>query len=295
MTRIAPPSGRTTTGPTGPGVLHIVPTPIGNLEDLTLRALRVLREADFIAAEDTRHTRKLLTHHDIHPPLLFSYREQNARTGARKLLSLLQAGRSGALVSDAGMPLVSDPGQDLMAQLLAEGLPVVVLPGPSAFATAVVASGLCADRFTFLGFLPRDTAQRRAELLRVRTRTETLILYEAPHRISELLADAVEVLGDRRAAVARELTKAHEQIVRGTLSDLRIRALTGELRGELAVVIEGNIGSGKDEGVDDMEALVEVAVARVAQGMSVRDAVRETAGEAGVARGRLYRRVLERV
>jgi 16S rRNA (cytidine1402-2'-O)-methyltransferase len=257
--------------------------------------LRVLREADFIAAEDTRHTRKLLTHHDIHPPLLFSYREQNARTGARKLLNLLQAGRSGALVSDAGMPLVSDPGQDLMAQLLAAGLPVVVLPGPAAFATAVVASGLLADRFTFLGFLPRDAEKRRAELLRVRTRTETLILYEAPHRISELLQDAVEVLGDRRAAVARELTKAHEQIVRGTLSDLLTCALAGELRGELAVVIEGNIGSGKDEGVNDMDDLVEVAVERVAQGMSVRDAVRETAGEAGVARGRLYRRVLERV
>lgn len=295
MTRVAPPAGRPVATAARPGVLHIVPTPIGNLEDITLRALRVLREADFIAAEDTRHTRKLLTHYDIHPPLVFSYREQNARTGARKLLGLLQEGRSGALVSDAGTPLVSDPGQDLMQQLIERDLPVVVLPGPCALATAVVASGLPADRFVFLGFLPRTTAQRRAELLRARTRAETLIVYEAPHRISALLADALDVLGDRRAAVARELTKAHEQVLRGTLSDLCEQALAGELRGELAVVIEGNIAHGADEGADDMDELVKVAVARVAQGMSVRDAVRETAGEAGVSRGRLYKLVLERV
>ncbi|HXM16204.1 MAG TPA: 16S rRNA (cytidine(1402)-2'-O)-methyltransferase, partial [Candidatus Eremiobacteraceae bacterium] len=184
------------------GVLYLVATPIGNLEDITLRALRVLREADQIAAEDTRHTQKLLTHYEISRPLV-SYHEHNEVTRAPELIVALEQGAKIALVSDAGMPLVSDPGHRLVALCVRHHIPVVPVPGPSASLTALAASGLPNEEFLFVGFLPQRSGERRRALERLRIEDRTLILYEAPHRIAECVADAREILGDRPACLAR--------------------------------------------------------------------------------------------
>lgn len=220
------------------GVLYLVATPIGNLEDITLRALRVLREVRLVAAEDTRHTRKLLTHFQIATPAI-SYHEHNKLTRLDDVLTALALGDV-ALVSDAGTPAISDPGQELVRAAIGAGHQVVPVPGPAAVIAALVASGLSTDRFTFLGFLPRRATERREALLGVRDLAHTLVLYEAPHRLRACLDDLLAVLGDRTAALARELTKVHEEILRGSLSDLRQRYTAGaEPRGEYTLVIAG--------------------------------------------------------
>lgn len=275
------------------GVLYVVPTPIGNLEDITLRALRVLWTVDFVAAEDTRRARQLLTHYEIRPPELFSYREHNRKASGERIVALLGQGKSGALVSDAGMPVISDPGAELVRKCLEQDLPVVVLPGPSAFVTALAGSGISAGAFSFFGFLPRSGGERRAHLEALRRRAETLVFYEAPHRAEKTLADLRAVFGNRRAAVARELSKYHEEYVHGTLDDLLARA--EPWRGELVLVVEGADASGTGDASGsagrETSAASEVR-ALVAGGLAPLEAMRRVARERGVSRRDIYSDVL---
>ena len=220
------------------GVLHIVATPIGNLEDVTLRALRVLKEADLIAAEDTRHTRILLSHYDIRTPLI-SYHEHNEKIQAPKLVERLLGGENIALVSDAGTPAIADPGYRLVVEAIRAGVQVNPLPGPSALAAVLSASGLPTDRFIFEGFLPAKKREREAKLQALRNEIRTLVFYEAPHRLKESLADMRRILGDRETVVAREVSKVHEEFLRGTIEELLRRLGDGEVKGELTVVVRG--------------------------------------------------------
>jgi 16S rRNA (cytidine1402-2'-O)-methyltransferase len=218
------------------GCLFLVATPIGNLEDITLRALRVLKEVDQIACEDTRHTQKLLTHYDIHKPLV-SYHEHNEITRSAELVVAMEQGAKIALVSDAGMPLISDPGHRLVALALRHKIAVVPVPGSSALLAALSASGLPNQEFLFVGFLPARSGERRRALERLRIEDRTIVLYEAPHRIAETIMEARDVLGDRPASVAREVTKIHEEFLRGRLSEIS-EVLSGrEIKGEITLVI----------------------------------------------------------
>jgi len=218
------------------GCLYLVATPIGNLEDITLRALRILKEADQIACEDTRHTQKLLNHYGIAKPLV-SYHEHNEMTRAPELVLAMEQGAQIALVSDAGMPLVSDPGYRLVTLALRHHLPVVPVPGPSALLAALSASGLPNEEFLFAGFLPARSGERKRALERLRIEDRTMILYEAPHRIEDTLADARAILGDRPACLAREVTKLHEEFRRGTLSELAASLSEKPARGEITLLI----------------------------------------------------------
>lgn len=219
-----------------PGCLYLVATPIGNLEDITLRAVRILNEADQIACEDTRHTQKLLNHYNISKPLV-SYHEHNEMTRAPELVLAMEQGQQIALVSDAGMPLVSDPGYRLVTLALRHHIGVVPVPGPSALLAALSASGLPNEEFLFAGFLPARSGERRRALERLRIEDRTIIFYEAPHRIEETLADAREILGDRPACLAREVTKLHEEFRRGTLSELIASLSDKPVRGEITLLI----------------------------------------------------------
>src|SRR5918912_876049 len=228
------------------GTLYLVATPIGNLEDVTRRALRVLAEADVVACEDTRRTRTLLEHFQIRARTL-SYHEHNERERAEELAAMIEGGATVALVSDAGTPGINDPGYRVVRACVERGLAVVPVPGPSALVAALTASGLPTDEFYFGGFLPARTHARRERLASVKQLRATLVFYETPHRIAQALADALEVLGEREAAVARELTKVHEEVVRGRLSELAARfAPEGAARGELVLVIDRDV---IDEGV----------------------------------------------
>jgi 16S rRNA (cytidine1402-2'-O)-methyltransferase len=214
------------------GVLYLVATPIGNLEDITLRALRVLKRVDLIACEDTRHTRKLLAHYQISKPTI-SYHQHNEAERMAELITRLEAGSDIALVSDAGTPLISDPGFRLVRQAIDRGIAIVPVPGPSAVVTAISASGLPADEFTFVGFLPARRAARRQRLKELASIKSTLVFYEAPHRIKETIADALQLMGNRDCVLARELTKIHEQFVRAPLAEIEIP----EARGEMVLMI----------------------------------------------------------
>lgn len=219
--------------------LYLVATPIGNLEDMTYRAVRILQEADYIAAEDTRNTKKLCHYFDIPTPLL-SYHAHNEEAGAIKIIQLLREGKKVALVSDAGMPCISDPGDDLVKRVLAEGFAVVPLPGANAALTALIASGITAQPFTFYGFLPRGKKDRTEFLEQLLSRTETSIFYEAPHRLKEMLHAMKGVFGEeRKVTLARELTKKFEEFIRGSLGDAIHWAENNEIRGEFCVVVEG--------------------------------------------------------
>lgn len=222
-----------------PGVLYVVATPIGNLEDITHRALRVLREADLIACEDTRQTRKLLDHYGIATPTV-SYHEHNEAARAEELARKLEEGAIIAQVSDAGMPGISDPGYRLIRLAIARGIPVVPVPGPSALIAGLVGSGLPADAFEFHGFLPAKSGQRRTVLESFRASRHTIVVYEAPHRIRETLEDIVAVLGTERPVVlARELTKIHEEFIRGTAKEVlsRLQDRSAEVKGEITLLI----------------------------------------------------------
>lgn len=219
-----------------PGTLFLVGTPIGNLEDITLRALRILKEVDQIACEDTLHTQKLLAHYDIHKPLV-SYHEHNEMTRAPELVVALEQGAKVALVSDAGMPLVSDPGHRLVSMCVRHRIPVVPVPGPSALLAALGASDLPAGEFLFVGFLPARTGERRRALERLRIEDRTIILYEAPHRIAETVQEARQILGDRQACLAREVTKLHEEFRRGRLSEIEVSLEERPPRGEITLLI----------------------------------------------------------
>lgn len=218
------------------GCLYLVATPIGNLEDITLRALRVLREVDLIACEDTRQTQKLLNHYDIRKRLV-SYHEHNEITRASELVIELEQGARAALVSDAGMPVVSDPGHRLVTLCIRHHIPVTPIPGPSALVAALAASGFPTQEFLFRGFLPARSGQRRKALRELAAQPHVLVLYEAPHRLEEALLDALEILGDRPAVLAREVTKVHEEFLRGRLRELLEDVRLKPRRGEITLLI----------------------------------------------------------
>ena len=220
------------------GVLYIVPTPIGNLEDITLRALRVLKEVDLIAAEDTRHTQHLLKHFGIKTALT-SYHEHNEKEKADQLIERIVNGANIALVSDAGTPAIADPGFRLVAAAIKAGVNIVPLPGAAAVIAALSASGLPTDRFVFVGFLPAKKSARMAKLNGLREENATMVFYEAPHRLLDTLEDLRRLLGDRQIAVARELSKVHEQFLRGTIGEVLHELATSDIKGEITVVLHG--------------------------------------------------------
>lgn len=274
------------------GTLYLVATPLGNLEDITLRALRILREVRVIAAEDTRHTRKLLSHFGIPTPTI-SYHEHSGPVGISMVLSALAAGDV-ALVSDAGTPAISDPGADLIRAAIKAGCPVIPIPGPAAVITALIASGLPSNEFTFLGFLPRRSQDRRALLQTISDAPRTLVLYEAPHRLRACLDDLQAVLGDREACLARELTKVHEQWLRGTLAQLRARyAGDDDPRGEYTVVIAGASQTSESHEAESPEALELSARDQLRvlldEGLSTRDAAAQVARNLSIPRRDAYR------
>ncbi|MGY4793455.1 16S rRNA (cytidine(1402)-2'-O)-methyltransferase [Lysinibacillus fusiformis] len=228
------------------GCLYLVGTPIGNLEDMSVRALRILKEADIIAAEDTRNTKKLCNYFEIETPLI-SYHEHNLAVGGEKLLTLLQEGKTIALVSDAGLPCISDPGADIVEKAIAQNFSVVPVPGPNAAISALIASGLSPQPFFFYGFLNRGKKERRQQLEQLKKRQETILLYEAPHRLKDTLKDMEAILGDRRIVLARELTKKFEEFLRGTLAEAVEWSQTEEIRGEFCIVLEGNSSVEEEE------------------------------------------------
>lgn len=275
------------------GTLYIVGTPIGNLEDITQRALRVLREVAVIAAEDTRQTRKLLTHFEISGSLV-SYHEHNQRTAGPALIERLMAGQDVALVTDAGMPAISDPGEDLVRLALEAGVKVVPIPGPTAFATALVVSGLSTERFAFEGFLPQKKKERRAALERLKLEQRTWIIYEAPHRIEETLTDLQEALGERPMAAARELTKLYEEVLRGTPGELLAHFREHPPRGEFVLVISGAPEQEAPPAAEATpESLAEAVAALEAQGMDRKAAMKEVATRFGLSKRDVYQALLE--
>lgn len=272
--------------------LYIVSTPIGNLEDITERALRVLREVALIACEDTRHTRKLLTHYGINTPTV-SYHEHNERERAMELLIRLQAGDSIAIVSDAGTPGINDPGFRVVHLAIENEVRVIPVPGPSALIAALVSSGLPTDEFFFGGFLPAKTNARRTRLAELRSLPATMIFYEAPHRIAATLKDAQEILGPRHAVVARELTKMHEEFTRGLLPELAERFSSGErVRGEIVLIID-RAGTESEVKQQDSESSVASMVAAFENdGLDHRAALKKAARALGLTRAEAYRRLV---
>lgn len=274
-----------------PGTLYLCATPIGNLEDMTLRGVRVLREAAVIAAEDTRHTRKLLSHFDIHTPLV-SYHEHNKAARGPELTARLLAGEDIAVVSDAGLPGISDPGADLVRLALAAGAPVTPVPGPNAALAALVASGLDTGMFVFAGFLPRAAKKRRETLVALAALPYTLIFYESPHRLAATLAELTDAFGDRRAAAGRELTKKFEEFIRGSLSELEKHFTAQAPRGEFTLVVAGASSAvpqaAPTVAVDPVTAVAEL----VAAGTVKKEAIRQVASERGLARRDVYQAVL---
>jgi 16S rRNA (cytidine1402-2'-O)-methyltransferase len=267
------------------GVLYIVSTPIGNLEDITMRAARALREADLIACEDTRHTRRLLDHLGISKPMV-SYHEHNEPARAVELVERLTRGANIALVSDAGTPLVSDPGYRVVKAAIDAGIQVVSIPGPSAALSALAASGLPTDSFRFCGFLPPKSTQRRKLLDALKHEDCTLIFYEAPHRILEALVDVEAVMGARQIVVARELTKMHEEFLRG--SPAEVRAQLRSPRGEITLLI------GKGEPVPDETPIVDAVHALEKAGIPRMDAIKQVARERGLSKRDVYRLMEQR-
>ena len=265
--------------------LYLVATPIGNLEDITFRAVRILKEADLIAAEDTRHTGKLLHHFQIETPQI-SYHEHNARTRIPQLLEKLQAGQTIALVSDAGMPGISDPGYELVCACAAAGIVVSPIPGPAAVVSAVAASALPSDRFTFEGFLPVKGKARAERLAQLATEPRTMVLYESPHRLIKTLADVqIHLGGDRRITIGRELTKRYEEFWRGTVDEAIEHFTSTEPRGEFTVAIAGH--SPQLPAFTEADLLQQLETL-IAQGLSPSKASRQIAQETGLSKRELY-------
>lgn len=277
------------TAPAPAGRLWVVATPIGNLEDITLRALRCLKEADCIAAEDTRHTRKLLSHYDVHRPLVSYYRErEHERAG--ELLGRLRRGERIALVSDAGTPGVSDPGLVLIQRAVAQGIPVEVIPGPSAVLAALLGSGMSPEEFSFHGFLAPGARERRDQLQRWKHHGGTQIFFISPHRLSETLGAVLESWGDRPAVLARELTKLHEEFIRGKLSELILRQAGQPGRGEYTLLVSGAAAGEAGPVNAAVEESLEAALARLqAGGLRLNQAVARLSQERGLPRREVYR------
>ena len=268
------------------GRLYLVGTPIGNLEDITLRALRILKEVDLIACEDTRQTGKLLNHYEIRKPTL-SYHEHNELTRASELVGKLEEGARIALVSDAGMPLISDPGYRLVSLAIRHHVPVVPIPGASAFAAALAASGMPMERFAFQGFLPARRSARRKALEEMRALFHALIFYEAPHRLREALEGIRDTLGDRQAVVAREITKVHEEFLRGRISLILERLESRSLKGEITLII----GPPDEQSVPakQFSPADEVAQLMKEKGWGEKEAMKVVARTRGLSRSEVYR------
>lgn len=269
------------------GTLYLVPTPIGNLSDMTLRAMDILKNVDLIAAEDTRHSRILLDHLDIHTPMV-SYHEHNKQEAGPKLIEKLKEGESVAQLSDAGMPVISDPGADLVRLALAADIPIVPLPGPNAALTALVASGLDARQFVFIGFLPRTHAKAMALLEEVKPLTMTIIFYEAPHRLKETLRFLLKVLGNRRAVLARELTKKFETFERRSLEELLAMLEEEPPRGEYVVLVEGNQGDTEEEEAGDWKEEAK----KLSETVPIKEAARTISRKYHLARRDVYQYLL---
>jgi len=278
------------------GVLYLCATPIGNLEDMTLRALKVLGEVDLVAAEDTRQARKLFSHFDIHTPLT-SYHDHNRRSKGPHLVNLLLEGKSIAVVTDAGMPGVSDPGEDLAVLAIGEGIRVIPIPGASASLSALVVSGLPSGRFCFEGFLPPRGKSRKERLKELKEEKRTMVFYESPHRLKSTLTDLAGTFGNRRICVARELTKYYEEVWRGSLEEALEKFEEQAPRGEFTLVLEGFAGSegeaagGQAEacGIDELAALV---LDFEKKGNSRKEAIREASRKAGIPKREVYSALL---
>lgn len=275
------------------GKLYVCPTPIGNLEDITYRTLRVLNEVDLIAAEDTRHTIKLLNHFEINK-ILTSYHEHNKLTKGPILIDKLLEGINIALVSDAGMPGISDPGQDLVALCIDHGIDIEVLPGASAFVIALVGSGLPSWKFAFEGFLDRDKKSKKKRLEEIRYEERTLIIYESPHRLKESLKFMEEILGDRKIAVCRELTKKHEEYMRSNISQVRAYYEDNDPRGEYILIVEGSNETRPDkkdsyDGLDERAYVIKL----MEEGLSKKDAIKMVARDRKLKKDIVYKEVLD--
>lgn len=280
---------------TNPGVLYLCPTPLGNLEDMSFRAVRILKEAAAIAAEDTRHTLKLLNHFDIHVPLI-SYHEHNKAVRGPEIIERLLNGETIALVSDAGMPGISDPGADLVRLAIDHKVAVVPLPGPNAALTALIASGLDTTMFTFIGFLPKTNKHRRELLAKLAAHPYTMVFYEAPHRLRATLNELTAALGERQATVARELTKKFEEFIHGSLDSISRHFSETLPRGEFTLIVAGRpaeeVPAGEAAAVSGPD-IVPAVLELMQRGLNKKDAIREVASQKGLPKRQVYQAVLE--
>ncbi len=268
------------------GKLYVCGTPLGNLDDITIRALKILREVDLIAAEDTRRTQKLLNYFNIKQNTI-SYYEHNSVKRAQQLLKKLEQGQDIALVSDAGMPCISDPGYRLVDLVKDNGIEVIAIPGPTALTTALSISGWPADKFLFIGFLPRKKNERKQVLKELKNEEKTLVGYESPHRIKDSLKDMLEILGDRKMALYRELTKKFEEELRGSIKEILTKAKQKKIKGELTFVIEG--GDSKEEEIDWLGlSILDHVKLRIEEGLSKKKAIKKVAKERKLPKSEVY-------
>lgn len=272
------------------GILYVVGTPIGNLGDISPRALETLEKVDFIAAEDTRVTLKLLNHFEIKKPLI-SYFEHNRREKGEIIVGRIEQGENCAIVTDAGMPAVSDPGEDLVALCHERGVTVNVVPGPSAFVAAIALSGMEVGRFTFEGFLSMNKVSRKEHLEEIQDEKRTMVFYEAPHKLSATLKDLYECLGDRQLAIVREITKIHEEVIRTTLAAAAEKYAEEKLKGEIVLVIEGK----KEAEEEEITLNDGIALAKkyISEGLSSSMAAKQAAKQTGIKKGDIYKALME--
>jgi len=277
------------------GILYICGTPIGNLEDITLRSLKILKEVNLIAAEDTRHTLKLLNHYQINTKVT-SYYEYNKFKKAPYLVEILKNGQDIALVSDAGMPGISDPGYVLIDLALKNNIKIIPVPGVSALITALVVSGLPTDKFVFEGFLPRKIKERKRYFKSIENEERTIIFYETPHRLKKALKDMLEILGDRKVVIARELTKLYEEIIRGKLSQVLTEISTKEIKGEITLIVQGGIKKKENSGTDFLikECIIEEYLKKLKnQGYSNKEIIKITQEKLNIPKNLIYKKLLE--
>ncbi len=265
------------------GILYIVSTPIGNLEDISLRALRVLKEVDVIAAEDTRHSLKLLNHYGISRPLI-SYCGEKEKARSEEVIKRLNSGQSVALISDAGTPGISDPGSVLIKKAIEEGIDIIPVPGPAAFVAALSISGFSTEEFIFCGFLPAKKSQRQKALKELSLEKRTIVIYEAPHRILESVADINEIFGERNAVLVKEITKLYEEVIRGKIPEILKRLNSSKIAGEYVIVVEGKpeeIKANIEDAMMEIKSLIR-------KGLGRKDAVKRIAEEYGLSKKELY-------
>jgi len=277
------------------GILYICGTPIGNLEDITLRALKILKEVNLIAAEDTRHTLKLLNHYQINTKVT-SYYEYNKFKKAPYLVEILKNGQDIALVSDAGMPGISDPGYVLIDLSLKNNIKIIPVPGVSALITALVVSGLPTDKFVFEGFLPRKIKERKRYFKSIENEERTIIFYETPHRLKRALTDMLEIMGDRKIVIARELTKMYEEIIRGKLSQVLSGIDSKEIKGEITLIVQGGIKKKENDSIDFLikECIIKEYLNKLKkQGYSNKDIIKITQEKLNIPKNLIYKKLLE--